>query len=94
MREPTTTCWGHLNEVNSQLWSITEVEERLTEDWADLVYNFDVQAWQATAAGIVFPRLWDDGFADVRVYLEERYPAVRLPPALSDKFAVFTVPRP
>ena len=37
------------------IWSITEVEERLTEDWADLVYNFDVQAWNATAAGIVFP---------------------------------------
>ena len=76
------------------IWSISEVEERLTEDWADLVYNFDVQPWKATATGIVFPRRWDDGFADVRVYLEERYPAVRLPPDLSDKFAVFTVPRP
>ncbi len=76
------------------VWSITGVQERLTEDWADLVFNFDVQPWEATAAGIVFPRRWDDGFADVRVYLEERYPAVRLPPALSDKFEVFTVPRP
>ena len=76
------------------VWSITEVEERLTEDWADLVYDFDVQPWKATAAGIVFPRWWDDGFADVRVYLEERYPTVSLPPALSDKFEVFTVPRP
>ena len=76
------------------VWSIAGVQERLTEDWADLVFNFDVQPWEATAAGIVFPRLWDDGFADVRVYLEETYPAVRLPPALSDKFAVFTVPPP
>ena len=76
------------------VWSIAGVQERLTEDWADLVFNFDVQPWEATAAGIVFPRLWDDGFADVRVYLEETYPAVRLPPALSDKFEVFTVPPP
>ncbi len=76
------------------VWSIAGVQERVTEEWADLVYDFDVQPWEATAAGIVFPRWWDDGFADVRMYLEERYPAVRLPPALSDKFEVFTVPRP
>ena len=66
----------------------------LRQDWADLVFNFDVQPWDATAAGIVFPRRWDDGFADVRVYLEERYPAVRLPAALSEKFEVFRVPGP
>jgi hypothetical protein len=76
------------------VWSIAGVEERLTEEWADLVYNFDVQPWKATATGIVFPRWWDDGFEDVRAYLEERYSPVSLPPAVSEKFAVFTVPRP
>ena len=74
------------------VWSIWGVQERLTEDWADLVFNFDVQPWEATAAGVVFPRWWDDGFGDVRAYLEERYPAVRLQPALAGKFAVFRVP--
>lgn len=76
------------------VWSVREVQERLREDWADLVFNFNVQPWEATAAGIVFPRRWDNGFGDVRAYLEGRYPTVRLPPALSDKFEVFTVPRP
>ena len=80
--------------LRTNVWSIPEVEERLREDWADLFFNFDVQPWDATAAGIVFPRRWDDGFADVRVYLEERYPTVRLPAALSDKFEVFRVPGP
>ncbi len=80
--------------LRTNVWSIPEVEERLRQDWADLVFNFDVQPWEATAAGIVFPRRWDDGFADVRVYLEERYPTVRLPAALSDKFEVFRVPGP
>ena len=80
--------------LRTNVWSIPEIEERISEDWADLVFNFDVQPWNATAAGIVFPRWWDDGFRDVRVYLEERYPAVRLPPSLAEKFEVFAVPRP
>lgn len=66
----------------------------MTQDWADLVFNFDVQPWDATAAGIVFPRVWDDGFRDVRGYLERQYPTVTLPPALSEKFEVFMVPPP
>ena len=74
------------------VWSIPEVQKRLEEDWADLVYNFDVQPWDATAAGIVFPRWWDGCCGNVRVYLEGRYPRVRLPPALSEKFVVFRVP--
>ena len=76
------------------VWTVAGVEERLRQNWVDLVYNFDVQPWDATAAGIVFPRWWDECCGDVRVHLEERYPPVQLPPALSDKFAVFTVPLP
>jgi len=66
----------------------------LSGDTADLVFDFAVQPWKAAATGIVFPRMWDHDFGRVRAFLEERYPAVRLPPALSDKFEVFTVPRP
>ena len=71
------------------VWTVAGVEERLSQNWVDLVYNFDVQPWDATVAGIVFPRWWDACCGDVRVYLEARYPSVELPPALSDKFAVF-----
>ena len=73
------------------VWSISEVEERLCQNWADLLFNFDVQPWDATASGIVFPRIWDREFAHVREYLEERYPTLPLPPALSEKFEVFSV---
>ena len=76
------------------VWTVAGIEERLGQNWVDLIYNFDVQPWDATAAGIVFPRWWDECCGDVRVYLEGRYPAVSLPPSLSDEFAVFTVPRP
>ena len=76
------------------VWTVVGVEERLRQNWVDLIYNFNVQPWDATAAGIVFPRWWDECCGDVRVYLEGRYPRVELPPALSEKFAVFTVPSP
>ena len=75
------------------IWSVQEVQERVREDRADLVFNFDVQPWEATAAGIVFPRMWEAGFGDVRAYLHEQYATVALPPALSEKFEVFKVPR-
>jgi hypothetical protein len=73
------------------VWSISEVEDRLRQNWADLLFNFDVQPWDAAASGIVFPRIWDREFAHVREYLEERYPTLTLSPALSEKFKVFSV---
>jgi hypothetical protein len=77
----------------NNIWSIQDVEEHLREDTADLIFDFNVQPWKATATGIVFPRMWDHDYGQVRAFLEERYPAVSLPPALSDKFDVFKVPR-
>ena len=40
--------------LRTNVWSIWGVQDSLTEDRADLVFNFDVQPWEATAAGIVF----------------------------------------
>jgi hypothetical protein len=54
------------------VWTVPGVEDRLKQNWVDLVYNFDVQPWDATVAGIVFPRWWDECCGDVRVYLESR----------------------
>ena len=54
------------------VWSISEVEDQVRQNWANLVYDFDVQPWDAAAAGIVFPRWWDECCGDVRVYLEGR----------------------
>jgi len=75
-------------------WTIGEVQERMDADTADLLFDFRVQPWKATAAGIVFPRMWEREFGDVRAYLKGAYPAVSLPALLSDKFDVFRVPAP
>lgn len=77
--------------LRTNVWSIPDVERRLRGDTADVLFDFAVQPWSASATGIVFPRWWDREFPDVRLYLEEHYPVVRLPPALSSKFEVFAV---
>ena len=79
--------------LRTNVWSIWGVQDSLTEDRADLVFNFERATVGGDGGGHRLSRWWDAGFGDVRAYLEGRYPAVRLPPALSDKFAVFTVPR-
>jgi hypothetical protein len=47
------------------------------------------QGWNAAAAGLVFPVVFERKFAELRHHLEERYPEVPLTPELSGQFRVF-----
>ena len=72
-----------------RVWTIDEFERRLQGESAELVFDFDVQPWPGPATGLVFPKVWDEGFEPFRAYLDERYPPVALPAGLAEKFDVF-----
>ena len=55
-------------------WTISEVQERVRADTADLLFDFRVQPWNAAASGIVFPRRWESQFGNIRTYLEGHDP--------------------
>jgi hypothetical protein len=74
------------------VWSVDDFKRRLFDDTAEITYGY-AQPCKGPGAGLVFPRIWDDDFGDLRVYLQQRYPLAPLPAALADKFEVFDLRR-
>jgi hypothetical protein len=79
--------------IRTDIWTADEFQARVDDRTVDTMYHFDVQPWPGPAAGLVFPRIWEDEFAPLREYLAVRYPLTPLPPALASKFEVFDLRR-
>jgi hypothetical protein len=79
--------------LRTNIWTIEDLQERVNDEKAELVFAFDVQPWKAAAAGVVFPSHHHRDLGSLWAYLKQHYPLVPLPAALAGKFDVFDLRR-
>lgn len=80
--------------LRTNIWTIADVERRVNDESAELVFSFDVQPWKAAGAGLVFPRNYRRDFGSLWTYLQQHYPLVPTPTTLAAKFDVFDLRHP
>jgi hypothetical protein len=74
--------------VRADVWSVADLERRLREPTADLLFGFD-QPWTGPATGLVFPLQLRDDFKELRTFLREHYRIVPAPDDVTAQFEVY-----
>src|SRR4030095_15020753 len=74
--------------LRANVWSIDDFIRRRDDTTVDVMLD-EVQAWKATATGIVFPTMYRRELADLRAYVQRRYPLASVPADIAAKFDVF-----
>ena len=74
--------------VRANVWSVADLERRLREQTADLLFGFD-QPWTGPATGLVFPLQLRDDFKELRVFLREHYRIVPAPDDVTAHFEIY-----
>ncbi len=80
--------------LRTRIWVIDDLERRLNDTTAELVFDMAAQPWDAAATGIVFPLTHRGTYGALHAYLQRHYPPARIPAALAEKFEVFDLRRP
>jgi hypothetical protein len=74
--------------VRANVWSVADLERRLREPTADLLFGYD-QPWSGPATGLVFPLQLRDDFTELRAFLRDHYGLVSAPADVAAKFEVY-----
>ena len=74
--------------VRTNIWSVADLERRLHEQTADLMFGFQ-QPWTGPPAGVVFPVYFREEMQELRDFLHRRYRRMPLASPLGEKFDVY-----
>jgi 4-amino-4-deoxy-L-arabinose transferase-like glycosyltransferase len=79
--------------LRANVWSIDDFTRRRDDTTVDVMFD-EVQSWQASATGLVFPTVSRHDFADLRAHVQRRYPLASVPADIAAKFDIFDLRHP